>query len=64
METFEDVYEFERYDTCIQFNIMTNVIVAMMMHDVYRNELELLRKTVANDEQPQSKDDYEKVLVE
>ena len=36
----------------------------MMMHVVYRNELELLRKTVANDEQPQSKDDYEKVLVE
>ena len=28
------------------------------------NRLELLRKTVANNEQPQSKDDYEKVLVE
>jgi hypothetical protein len=64
METFEDVYEFERYDTCIRFNITTNVIVAMMMHVVYRNELELLRKTVANDEQPQSKDVYEKVLLE
>jgi hypothetical protein len=28
------------------------------------NRLELLRKTVDNNEQPQSEDDYEKVLVE
>jgi hypothetical protein len=28
------------------------------------NRLELLRKAVANNEQPQSKDDYEMVLVE
>ena len=31
---------------------------------VERNRLELLRKTVANNEQPQSEDGYEKVLVE
>jgi hypothetical protein len=55
-------YEF--YGTCIWFNITTNVIVTMIMHAMYRNELELLRKTIANDEQPQSEDDYEKVLVE
>ena len=34
------------------------------MSCVERNRLELLRKTVANNEQPQSEDDYEKVLVE
>ena len=64
METFEDVYEFERYDTCIRFNITTNVIVVMMMHVVYRNELELLRKTVSNDGQPKTKNDQEKAASE
>ena len=54
-------YEFKCYDTCIWFNITTNVIVSMMMHAVYRNELELLRKTVANDGQPQIDNDQEKV---
>jgi hypothetical protein len=34
-----------------------------MMYDMCRKELELLRKTVANGEQPQAKDDYEKVVV-
>jgi hypothetical protein len=57
-------YEFECYDTCIWFNITTNVIVTMMMHSMYRKELELLRKTIANDGQPQAKDDHEKVMVE
>jgi hypothetical protein len=64
VETFEDVYEFECYDTCIWFNITTNVIVSMMMHVVYRNELELLRKTVANDGQPQTENDQEKAAGE
>jgi hypothetical protein len=60
METFEDVYKLECYDTCIWFNIMTNVIVSMRMHAVYRNKLELLRKTIANDGQPQTENDQEK----
>jgi hypothetical protein len=64
METFEDVYEFECYDTFIWFNIMTNVIVSMMMHAVYRNELELLRKIVANDGKTQTENDKEKVASE
>ena len=64
METFEHVYEFECYDTCIRFNIMTNVIVSMMMHAVYRNELELLRKTVVNDGQPQTENDQENAASE
>jgi hypothetical protein len=34
------------------------------MSRVERNRLELLRKIVANNEQPQLEDDYEKVLVE
>jgi hypothetical protein len=34
-----------------------------MMYDMYRKELELLRKTVANGEQHQAKDVYEKVVV-
>jgi hypothetical protein len=34
------------------------------MSCVERNRLELLRKAVANNEQPQSEDDFEKVLVE
>ena len=34
------------------------------MSCVERNRLELSRKTVANNEQPQLEDDYEKVLVE
>jgi hypothetical protein len=34
-----------------------------MMYDMCRKELELLRKTVSNDGQPQAKDDYEKVVV-
>jgi hypothetical protein len=57
-------YGFECYDTCILFNITTNVIVTMMMHAMYRKELELLRKTVANDGKPQAEDDHEKVVVE
>ena len=64
METFEDVYEFECYNTCIWFNITTNVIVSMMMHVVYINELELFRKTIANDGQPQTANDQEKVASE
>jgi hypothetical protein len=31
-----------------------------MMQTMYRNELELLRKTIANDGQPQTKNDQEK----
>ena len=50
-------YEFECYGTCIWFNITTNVIMTMMIHVMYRKELELLRKKVANDRQPQAKDD-------
>jgi hypothetical protein len=61
---FEDVYEFECYDTCIWFNIMTNIIVTMMMHAMYRKELELLRKTIDNDGQPQAEDDQEKAVAE
>jgi hypothetical protein len=34
-----------------------------MMYDMCRKELELLRKTVSNGEQPQAKDDYEEVVV-
>ena len=60
METFEDVYEPECYDTCIWFNIMTNVIVSMRMHVVYRYKFELLRKTIANDGKPQIENDQEK----
>ena len=33
------------------------------MDDMGRKELELLRKTVVNGEQPQEEDDYEKVVV-
>jgi hypothetical protein len=57
-------YEFECYDTCIWFNIKTNEIVTMMMHAMYRKEMELLRKIIANDGQPQVEDDQEKVVVE
>ena len=64
METFKDVCEFECYDTCIRFNIMTNVIVSIMMHVVYRNKLELLRKPIANDGQPQTENDQEKAASE
>jgi hypothetical protein len=35
-----------------------------MMHVVYKKELELLRKTVTNDGQPQAEDDHGKVAVE
>jgi hypothetical protein len=31
-----------------------------MMYVMSREKLELLRETIANDEQPQAKDDYEK----
>jgi hypothetical protein len=34
------------------------------MSCVGRNRLELLKKVIANNEQPQLEDDYEKVLVE
>jgi hypothetical protein len=33
------------------------------MYDMCRKELEILRKTIVNGEQPQEKDDYEKVVV-
>jgi hypothetical protein len=42
------------------FYMMTNTF---MMYDMCRKELELLRKTVANDGQPQAEDDYEKVVI-
>jgi hypothetical protein len=35
-----------------------------MRYDMCRKELELLRKTVANDGKPQAKDDHEKASVE
>jgi hypothetical protein len=35
-----------------------------MMYVMCRKKLELLRKTVANDEQPQAEDDYEKSIIE
>ena len=35
-----------------------------MMHVVYRKELELLRKTVTNNGQPQVEDDHGKATVE
>ena len=57
-------YEFKCYDTCIWFNITTNVIVTMMMHVMYRKKLELLRKTIANDGQPQAEEDQEKAVAE
>ena len=43
---------------------MTNIIVTMMMHAMYRKELELLRKTIANNEQPQAESDLGKAVVE
>jgi len=42
------------------FYMTTNIF---MMYVTCRNKLELLRKTIANDGQPQAKDDYEKVVV-
>jgi hypothetical protein len=57
-------YGFECDDTCILFNIKTNVIITMTMHVMHRKELELLRKTVANYVQPQAEDDHEKDSVE
>jgi hypothetical protein len=42
------------------FYMMTNIFV---MYVTCRNKLELLRKKVANDGQPQAEDDYEKVVV-
>ena len=53
-------YRLESYDTCILFYITTNIF---MMYIMCRMELELLRMTVSNDEQPQAKDNYEKVVV-
>ena len=35
-----------------------------MMHVVYRKELELLRKTITNNGQPQAEDDHGKDAVE
>jgi hypothetical protein len=43
------------------FYMMTNIFV---MYVMCRKKLELLRKTFANDGQPQEKDDYEKVVVQ
>jgi hypothetical protein len=57
-------YEFECYDTCIWLNITTNVIVIMMMHAMSRKELELLRKTIANDGKHQAEGDHGKAVVE
>ena len=42
------------------FNVMTNIF---MMYVMCRKKLELLRKTIANDGQPQAKDEFEKVFV-
>ena len=42
------------------FYMITNIIVVYV---TCRKKLELLRKTIANDEQPQAKDNYEKVVV-
>jgi hypothetical protein len=44
------------------FNMTTNVIVNVMMHDICRKILELLGKTTANDGQPQVEDNYKKVV--
>jgi hypothetical protein len=45
---FEDVYEFECYDTCIWFNITTNIIVTMMMHAMYVPTHQLLVSTMTS----------------
>jgi hypothetical protein len=42
------------------FYLTTNIF---MMYVMCRKKLELLRKTIDNDGQPQAKDDYEKVFV-
>ena len=42
------------------FYMTTNIFV---MYVMCRKKLELLRKTIVNDGQPQAKDDYEKVVV-
>jgi hypothetical protein len=42
------------------FYVTNNIFV---MYDMCRKELELLRKRVVNDGQPQAKDNYEKVVV-
>jgi hypothetical protein len=42
------------------FYITTNIFMMCIM---CRMKLELLRKTIANDGQPQAKDNYEKVVV-
>jgi hypothetical protein len=36
----------------------------MIQHAMYRKELELLRKIIANDGQPQEDDDQEKAMAE
>ena len=46
------------------FKFTWQLMCLWFMSCVERNRLELLRKTVANNEQPQSEEDYEKVLVE
>jgi hypothetical protein len=56
-------YEFEFYETCIWFNITNNVMVTMMMHSMYRKELEISRKTISNDGQPQVEGDHGKAIV-
>jgi hypothetical protein len=39
-------------------------MLQLMMHVVYRKELELLRKTITNDGKPQVEDDHGKSAVE
>jgi hypothetical protein len=41
--------------------MVTNIF---MMYVMCRKKLDLLRKTIANDEKPQEEDDYEKVSIE
>jgi hypothetical protein len=57
-------YGFDYYDTCILYDVTTKVIVIIMMHVVYKKELESLRKIVANDGKPQVEGDHRKVVVE
>jgi hypothetical protein len=47
----------------IQAFLIYIIMNIFIMYDMCRKELELLRKIVANDGQPQENDDYEKVGV-
>jgi hypothetical protein len=57
-------YGFEYYNTCILSDVTTKVIMIIMMHVVYRKELEPLRKIVANDGKPLVEGDHGKAAVE